>query len=241
MAWTRVRFRDDEVIACCRPDGTPLAGADGFVPFMYRAGGKQYKTRPDRLTPIAGAAVVEDFMQLAKGGAGGGASGGSPKKSASRGSGGKPATMRHGVYTDVRPEDQAVQVWTDGACSGNPGPAGLGAIVLYNGQVAEKSEYLGIGTNNIAELTAILRGLEMVKAQGISRDVPVDVVTDSSYCIGLLTKGWKAKKNQDLVANLRAEVAQVADIRLLKVPGHAGVPLNERADELAREAIALNT
>ena len=104
--------------------------------------------------------------------------------------------------------------------------------------MTEAYEYLGTGTNNIAELTAILRGLEIVKSRGADAlNGPVDVLTDSSYCIGLLTKGWKAKKNQALIADLRACVAEFGDLRLLKVPGHAGVPLNERADELARQAI----
>ena len=67
--------------------------------------------------------------------------------------------------------------------------------------------------------------------------LPVDVMTDSSYCIGLLTKGWKAKANQDLVARLRAKMSEFSDVRMIKVKGHAGIPENERADELAREAI----
>lgn len=240
MAWTRVKFRDEEVVACCTPDGKPMAGADGMVPFMYKAGGKQYKTRPDRLAAVAGALVVEDFMALSPGGVQP-AGGATKSKGSSRGtktsSGGK-QKMAFGDYTSRRSEDEAIQIWTDGACSGNPGPAGLGAIVMHRGEVKEASEYLGEGTNNIAELMAISRGLELIaELDGVDASVPVDVITDSSYCIGLLTKGWKPKANQALVAKLRAQVALREDIRLLKVPGHAGVPLNERADELARDAI----
>ena len=62
-------------------------------------------------------------------------------------------------------------------------------------------------------------------------------MTDSSYCIGVLSKGWKAKANQELIAELRGEVSRFSDLRFVKVPGHAGVPDNERVDELAREAI----
>ena len=103
----------------------------------------------------------------------------------------------------------------------------------YHGESIELSENLGEGTNNIAQLTAILRGLALVDDPA----APVYVMTDSEYCIGLLGKGWKAKKNQELVAELRRAIAHFTDLRLIKVPGHAGVEGNERADELAREAI----
>ena len=134
----------------------------------------------------------------------------------------------------MRQGDHILQVWTDGACTGNPGPAGAGALIRESGQVVhEISEYLGEGTNNIAELMAILLGLQAVD----DRERPIDLMTDSSYCIGLLTKNWKAKANQELIAQVRGEVAKFKDLRFVKVPGHAGVPDNERADELAREAI----
>jgi ribonuclease HI len=98
----------------------------------------------------------------------------------------------------------------------------------------EVSEYLGIGTNNVAELTAILRALELVK----DRSRLVRLHTDSAYAIGVVSKGWKAKANQELVADLRALSAQFPLLQFVKVAGHAGVPENERADELAREAVA---
>jgi ribonuclease HI len=139
----------------------------------------------------------------------------------------------------------AFDVWTDGACSGNPGPMGIGVVVLHDGQRKELGEYLGVGTNNIAELTAIERGLdlvaEMTKASGgkdaAGRMQRVRVYSDSGYAIGLLEKGWKAKANQELVARVRKRVAAVPNLEFVKVPGHAGVPENERCDELARTAI----
>jgi len=134
----------------------------------------------------------------------------------------------------MRQDENVLQVWTDGACTGNPGPAGAGALIRERGEVVhEISQYLGEGTNNIAELMAILLGLQAV----LDRTRAIDVMTDSSYCVGLLTKNWKAKANQELIAELRSEVATFTDLRFVKVPGHAGVPDNERADELAREAI----
>jgi ribonuclease HI len=128
---------------------------------------------------------------------------------------------------------EAVYVWTDGACTGNPGPAGLGVVVIEDGERRELSEFLGDATNNIAELTAIERGLELVK----KRDRPVLVHSDSAYAIGLLSQNWKAKANVELVMRLRELAAEFPDVRYVKVKGHAGVPENERCDQLAREAI----
>ena len=68
-------------------------------------------------------------------------------------------------------------------------------------------------------------------------DAEAEIRTDSGYSIGVLQKGWKAKANPDLIATIRKELAKRPKVRLVYVPGHAGVDLNERADELAREAI----
>jgi ribonuclease HI len=134
--------------------------------------------------------------------------------------------------------EPAIEVWTDGACSGNPGPMGIGVVVIDGANRKEVGEYLGIGTNNIAELVAIERGLDvasaLAKGDGARR---MRVYSDSMYAIGLLDKGWKAKANQDLVARLRRRVAGLSAVEFVKVAGHAGVPENERCDELARAAI----
>ena len=129
--------------------------------------------------------------------------------------------------------DNAIHVWTDGACTGNPGPAGLGVVIVDGETKTEISEFLGDGTNNIAELSAILRGLQRVT----DKARPVIVYSDSAYSIGLLTQSWKAKANVDLVEELRAVCREFADLRFVKVAGHSGIPLNERTDQLAREAI----
>lgn len=130
------------------------------------------------------------------------------------------------------PKD-AFTVYADGACSGNPGPCGLGIVIVGpDGKMHDGFEYLGIGTNNVAELTAILRAAEIVPDQKVAF-----VHTDSQYSIGVLTKGWKAKANQELIANVKSALAKRSGWKLVYVPGHSGVPLNERADELAREAV----
>jgi ribonuclease HI len=131
--------------------------------------------------------------------------------------------------------DGAVELWTDGACSGNPGPMGIGIVAIDGGKRKEHGQYLGIGTNNIAELTAIDRGLDLIGEDALTRRIRV--YTDSAYSIGVLSKGWKAKANQELIARMRRRLAGLPDVEFVKVSGHAGVPENERCDELARNAI----
>ena len=132
-----------------------------------------------------------------------------------------------------------IHVWTDGACTGNPGPMGIGVVVIADSGRQEVGEYLGVGTNNIAELTAIERGLALADRVPGDRNRPVRVYSDSAYAIGVVSMGWKAKANKELVARLRERAAGFADLTFVKVPGHAGVPENERCDELARRAIEM--
>jgi ribonuclease HI len=129
--------------------------------------------------------------------------------------------------------EEFIEVYTDGATSGNPGPSGLGVILRWGPYHREIRQFLGQGTNNIAELTAIKVGLEAVK----NRALPVRVYTDSQYSIGVLEGSYKAKANQDLIEEIRALMRLFPKLSLHKVRGHAGDPLNERADELARLAI----
>ena len=98
------------------------------------------------------------------------------------------------------------------------------------------SRYIGLATNNIAELEAIRVGLEEIK----NKNLAVRVFTDSSYALGLLSKGWKPKKNQELVAKIRLLMDQFKDLAFIKVKGHAGHPENECADQLATSAITAN-
>jgi len=129
----------------------------------------------------------------------------------------------------------AVQLWTDGACSGNPGPMGIGIVAIDGSKRKEHGEYLGVGTNNIAELTAIDRALDLIGGDAAKRRLRI--YTDSAYSIGVLSKGWKAKANQELIARMRRRLAGLPAVEFVKVSGHAGVPENERCDELARNAI----
>jgi len=147
----------------------------------------------------------------------------------------KPAQKRKGKakpFKEPIPND-TVCIFTDGASSGNPGPSGVGVLLKYGEHEKEISKYIGITTNNIAELEAIKTGLLELK----KTDTPVRIFTDSSYAYGLLALGWKAKKNQTLVNAIRETISKFKDLKLIKVKGHAGHAENERADFLATSAI----
>ena len=137
------------------------------------------------------------------------------------------------------PEDEpgdkidAICVYADGASSGNPGPAGVGVLLRYGTYEKEISRYIGEATNNIAELEAIRTGLSAIK----DKNLPVRVFTDSSYAHGVLSLGWKPRKNMEIVDAIKNILTKFKDIKFVKIKGHAGVPGNERADLLARSAL----
>lgn len=146
---------------------------------------------------------------------------------------------------DPAATEPIVSIFTDGACSGNPGPGGWGAIMRFAGRERELSGAEAHTTNNRMELVAAISALEALK-----RRCSVDLHTDSQYLRQGITNwihGWKrngwrtadrkAVKNADLWQRLDAAVA-THDVRWHWVRGHAGHALNERADALAREAIA---
>ena len=129
--------------------------------------------------------------------------------------------------------DNAIVIYTDGASSGNPGPAGIGILLRHGENEKKISEYIGHGTNNIAELFAIQRALSQLKRH----DLPVRLFTDSTYSLGVLTKRWKARKNQELIAETKALMEKFSDLKLIKIKGHAGFEGNETADALATQAV----
>jgi ribonuclease HI len=210
MPWRHVVLRGTRVLARCHPDGT-LVDEGGRVEIRYKANdGKSYRAATRNLELTADPVLADEHCSDA-----------APVVSSRAGGG-------------VQVSDAKLVAYTDGACSGNPGPAGLGVVLTEDGARRELSEFLGIGTNNIAELTAILRALEAV---GRSAE-PMLVHTDSQYAIGVLTKGWKAKANQQLIADTKERMRNFPRLTLVYVKGHAGIPLNERADQLARAAVS---
>jgi ribonuclease HI len=127
------------------------------------------------------------------------------------------------------PPEGVVEVYTDGACQGNPGPCGY-AVIIRQGEVyREFREYLGQGTNNIAELTAIEAALDALPPTNI----PVRVHSDSAYAIGVLTQNWKPKANVELIERIKRRMRAFGKLTFHKVKGHCGHPLNERVDRLA--------
>ena len=129
--------------------------------------------------------------------------------------------------------EEGILIYTDGASSGNPGPAGIGVVMHFGKYEKEISEYIGLATNNIAELKAIQAGLLAVK----KTDLPVRIFTDSSYAYGVLALGWKAKANSEIVQSIKKTMKKFKNLEIVKVKGHAGDKGNERADFLATSAI----
>ena len=138
-----------------------------------------------------------------------------------------------------------VEIYTDGACSGNPGPGGWGAILLYGDARKELKGGETPTTNNRMELMAAIKALE-----ALTRPSVVDLHSDSQYLRDGISKwihGWKRNgwKTADKKPVKNAELWQELDAQRLRhdvafhwVKGHAGHELNERADELAREGMA---
>lgn len=134
-------------------------------------------------------------------------------------------------FEDGHPD--AIHIYTDGASSGNPGPAGIGVFLRYGRHEKEISEYIGVATNNIAELKAIDAALASLKRT----DLPVRIYTDSAYAQGVLFGKYKARENTALIAEIKKRIDLFADIRCYHVRGHSGHPENEKADQLATGAI----
>lgn len=141
-------------------------------------------------------------------------------------------------------QKRCVDIFSDGACSGNPGPGGYGTILKYGDHIKELSGFDPETTNNRMEMLGAIAGLEALK-----QPCHVTMTTDSQYLVKGMTewiagwqrKGWKNSKkeevaNRDLWERL-LELSQKHQIEWVWVKGHAGHPENERCDELARDAI----
>lgn len=141
-----------------------------------------------------------------------------------------------------------VTIYTDGACSGNPGPGGWGSVLIYKGIKKEISGGQRETTNNIMEITAVLEALKLLKHPCI-----VNVYSDSAYVVNCFTqgwiynwikKGWKTSnnepvKNKELWEELY-KLTKTHKVTFNKVKGHSDNELNNRCDELARNAIPEN-
>lgn len=140
---------------------------------------------------------------------------------------------------------EKVIIYTDGACSGNPGPGGWGAILMYKGNKKEISGGKKDTTNNIMELTAVIEGLKLLKYP-----CEVDLYSDSAYVVNAFKQGWiynwiknnwmtsnkEPVKNQEIWKELYT-LTKTHKVNFIKVKGHSDNEYNNRCDELARNAI----
>ena len=217
MPWVEARFKGKQVWVEVDASGA-LKVQRGTVPMKYSAtqGAKVYNGGKGNIELVEGAEPVA----LKEGGGRKGSKSGS-KKGAAR------------VVTGPPPEG-AIVAYTDGACRGNPGPAGSGVSMRFpDGRTVEVAESLGKGTNNIGELRALGIALELLDEAEVPVEHPVRLYTDSTYAIGVLAKGWKAKKNPELIAGIKTLLQKRPGVELTWVKGHAGIAGNERADQLA--------
>lgn len=144
---------------------------------------------------------------------------------------------------------KAVTIYTDGACSGNPGPGGWGALLQFGPHTREISGFAADTTNNRMELTAAVKALEMLKEPCL-----VTLYSDSAYLVNTFQKDWLTKwqrngwktsnkgpvENQDLWQQLLQLTAKHT-VQWVKVKGHSDNEFNNRCDKLAREEIKKNT
>ena len=140
---------------------------------------------------------------------------------------------------------EEITIYTDGACSGNPGPGGWGAILMYKDNKKEISGGKKDTTNNVMELTAVIEALKLLKYP-----CKVNLYSDSAYVVNAFLQKWifgwqknnwktddkKDVKNKELWQEL-VKLTRTHDVTFIKVKGHADNEYNNRCDELARKAI----
>jgi ribonuclease HI len=202
--WKRMRFKKNKVWLAVDNTGEAIE-KDGKVLIKYQLDQPhEYWVRTTNIKPIDADTVEETRM---------------------------PEKVTRATQTGGQ---KGVCVFTDGASSGNPGPSGIGVVLRYGKHQKEISEYIGVATNNIAELKAIQAGLSALK----NRNLPVRIFTDSRYAYGVLMLGWKARANNEIVESIKKKIKKFKNLEIVKVSAHTGNEGNERADFLATSAIA---
>ena len=127
-----------------------------------------------------------------------------------------------------------IEIYTDGACSGNPGPMGIGAVIVNGIHKESISKNMGHGTNNRAETLAVI---EALKSLPDIKNTEVTLHTDSQLIVGQLTKNWRVNKNADIVNEMKELTNQCKSFTCIKVRGHADNVYNNEADSLAVKAV----
>ncbi|GAH27590.1 unnamed protein product [marine sediment metagenome] len=127
-----------------------------------------------------------------------------------------------------------ITAYTDGACRGNPGPAGIGVVLRCSKSEREISKPIGNSTNNRAEMQAVIEAMQAIHQP---ERCSLTIYTDSKLVLKTLTGEWQAKKNLDLLETAQDLMKQFADFSIKFVKAHAGNPGNTQADYLATTAI----
>ncbi len=220
--WKRMRFKKNKVWLALQADGNPIE-KDGLVLIKYQLEQDyEYWVKKESVRPLDSVSKESADKNEA------------PPKSAraqKKPSGKKAKTTR--TEPALEPGANTICIFTDGASSGNPGPAGIGVLMRFGAHEKEISKFIGEATNNIAELKAIEAGLLAVK----NTDLPVLVYTDSNYAYGVLSLGWKSKKNKEIIAGIKKLISKFKNMTFVKVKGHSGHEGNERSEYLDTTAI----
>jgi ribonuclease HI len=217
IKWQRMRFKKNKVWMAVAAQGDPLL-KNGMVLIKYQLDqDHEYWVRRENVQSIDAGQAQSDVNENGPG---------------------RPPIKADDDFIDSRSRGNrfctnAIRIFTDGASSGNPGPSGIGVLLQYGKQRKEISQYIGLATNNIAELKAIETALLSVK----NTQIPVRLYTDSNYAHGVLMRNWKPKKNRELVESIKKTMAKFNDVKIIKIKGHSGCVENERADLLATSVI----
>ncbi len=230
MKWLRMVFKHaNKVYVPVDDELTPIE-ENGVVRFVYKLedGAPAYSAKRSNLSYIEGAMPESRDFTPAQ------TQPKTDKKSA-------PAPRKECLEKPETPRDDGtippgmIVVYTDGGCSPNPGPGGLGVLMLFGAHKLEIWEFYEHTTNNVLELTAILRAMQRIT----NKSLPVIIYSDSAYAIGVLTGGMKAKANKELIAQIQEVMATFPNLQLKKVRAHVGIQYNEHVDQLC--ALARDT
>ncbi|MBW1744669.1 MAG: hypothetical protein JRJ47_14775, partial [Deltaproteobacteria bacterium] len=174
--WKRMMFKGNKVWLRVDDEQQPIVQKDKVLIKYQLDQDHEYWVRQEAVKPI-------DPARLRK-------------KAAKDTSDHPPSSLLDPEALGDRSPPNSIVAYTDGASSGNPGPSGIGIVLRFGSHEKEISKHIGITTNNVAELTAIETALKAIRAT----EIPVRLYTDSQYCYGLLSLGWKPKRNEELVA-----------------------------------------
>lgn len=131
---------------------------------------------------------------------------------------------------------EKIKIYADGACRGNQfaeNIGGYGVVLLYGEYKKELKDAFKNVTNNQMEILSVIEGLKALKQY----DIPVEIYSDSQYVVNTVNLNWKKNANQDLWEELYNYIGKVKDIKFIKVKGHSDNIYNNRADQLANEAM----